>query len=311
MIGNNFAFEDFNGLSKEEAKSNVSFSYGLEKTVSDVTGLSVKRNAVFRTDGGENGDSKILLGLIPENRPVISYGEVTDWMCSELDKTGVEYKILDSVVHGKSCKMQQRYVLNSDIGNPDGYKLAPMLIVESSYTGLPVSLEMGTFRFICSNGVTVGGDIFERTKISARRLQDFGKITVGDVIRRGLDKISALENVYQDLDNKTWKTYLSYFLDSERVDVEFKKHLIQYQLTEGSMESLTDKTLKNEDFMGHTVDNDIIINRAKEPILKYRQNINKSAWDLYNDMTYLASHESSSILIRDRIYHMISDVFAA
>ena len=309
---NSISFEDFKGLTKAQAKSNVAFSFEAEKTVSDVTGLSVRRNAIFRTDAGETGDKKVLLGLVPEGRPIIPYSEVTDWMCNELDKTGVEYKILDSTIHGKTCSMQQRYVMNLDIGNPDGYKLSPMMIVESSYTGLPVALEMGTYRFICSNGVTVGGDVFERTKITARRLQDFGKITVGDVIRRGLDKIVALKDTYQRLDDENWEDYFMAFLDSPRVDVEFKKHLIQFLYGEATLAPLTDKTLKNEDFIGSfKLGEETIANKDKVAILHVDSNKNKSAWDLYNDMTYIASHESSSILIRDRVYHMISEVFAA
>lgn len=308
----NITYSDFNGISKEVAKGNVSFSYELEKAVSDVTGLGVKRNAIFRTDAGEKGDEKVLLGLIPDDRPVISYSEITDWICDQLDRTGVGYKILDSKVYGKSSKMQQRYVFDMDIENPDGYSLSPLLIVESSYSGLPVGLEMGTYRFICSNGVTVGGDIFERTKITARRLQDFGSITIGDVIRRGLDKITALKDVYQNLENQSWIEYMMTFLDSERVDVEFKKHLVEFLSLEGTIAPLTDKTLKNEDFHGSVlISSDTIANRKGEAILQLDVNKNKTAWGLYNDMTYIASHESSSIPIRDRTYHMISEVFAA
>ena len=309
---NSISFDDFKGLTKDQAKANVAFSYETEKAISDTTYLSVKRNAVFRTDAGDNGDEKVLLGLVPESRPIIPYTEVTDWICNELDTVGTKYKILDSKVYGKSSRMQQRYILDADIKNPDGYKLSPMMTVESSYTGLPVSISMGVYRFVCSNGAAVGEDFFKEIKISARKLQDFGKIIVGDVIRKGIDKIAAIESTYQRLDDESWIDYFIEFLRSPRVDVEFKKHLIQYLYGEASLAPLTEKTLKNEDFLGaYKTGSYALFNGDDTPILQIDQNKDKSAWDLYNDMTYIATHESSSITIRDRVYHMISNVFAA
>lgn len=305
------SFDDFKGLTPTQAKANVGFFFETEKTISDVTGLSVRRNAVFRTDAGENGNEKRLLGLVPDNRPVIPYSEVTDWFTDELDKTGINYKIIDSVVHGKNCSMQQRYVLDLEIGNPDGYKLSPMLVLESSYTGVPVSYEMGVFRFICSNGAAVSKEIFERQIISARRLNDFGRVTIGDGIRRGLDKIVALKDTYQRLDNEFWTDYFETFLSSEKVDVEFKKHLISYLSSEGTVTPLVDKTLKNCDFLGSYILNGVLNTREDESILSIDTNKNKSGWDFYNDLTYIASHESSSLTIRDRTFRMISNVFAA
>ena len=307
----NISYEDFKGISKEEAKGNVSFSFELEKAVSDVTGLGVNRRAVFRTDAGEDGDKKVLLGLIPEDRPVVPYKEVTDWICNELDTSGVDYKILDSKLYGKNYSMQQRYILDEAIGNPDGYNLSPMIIVNSSYTGVPVSLEMGTYRFICSNGAVVGGTTFERTKISARRLKDFGNLTVGDVIHRGLEKVVALADWYKELDQRDWEGYYLDFLNSSKVDVEFKKALTKYLYSEGTTSPFTDKNLKNEDFFSSYKKGDTIYNDKDEPIIRLDLTKNKSAWDLYNDATYIASHETSTILIQNRMNHQIYNIFAA
>lgn len=307
----NVSYEDFKGITKDEAKGNVSFSFELEKAISDVTGLGVNRKAVFRTDGGDSGDQKILLGLVPEDRPVVSYGEVTDWVCDELDRTGVDYKILDSRIFGKNQSMQQRYLLDASIGNPDGYNLSPMLVVNSSYTGAPLTLEMGTYRFVCSNGAIVGGTTFERTKISSRRLKDFGNLTVGDVIHRGLTRVAALADWYTELDQRDWQSYYLNFLNSEKVDVEFKKALTKYLFSEGTTSPLTERNLKNEDFFSAYLKGDTIYCDDKEPVIQIVTAKTKSAWDLYNDATYLASHETSTLLIRNRVDHQIYNIFAA
>lgn len=307
-------FEEFKGISVAQAKSNVGFSYSLENAVSDVTGLSVRKNAVFRTDAGENGDQKRLLGLIPENRPIVPYSEITDWIVSEIKNTGIDFKILDSVImNEKKGSIQQRYVLDASISNPDGYVLAPMIILKSSYVGVPVSLEMGTYRFICTNGAVSGGTVFEREKITARRLHDFGEITVGDAIHRGLEKIVALTGRYQELDTEGWLPYFLGFLSSEKVDVEFKKQLVEFLKGENTIAPVNpSKTLKNEDFLGvYTVGENTIANRDGVPILTFDDRKVKSAWDLYNDATDINSHKSSSFLIRDRVAHMISEAFVA
>ena len=305
------SFEDFKGITKQEAKSNVSYSIELEKAVSDVTGVGVNKKAVFRTDAGDDGNTKLLLGLVPESRNIIPYSEVTDWICNELDTAKVEYKILDSTVYGKRYGMQQRYLLEGAISNPDGYNLSPMLIVNSSYVGVPVALEMGTYRFICSNGAVVGGNVFERTKISARQLNDFGKLTVGDVIHRGLTRIVALTERYQELADEDYSSYLGAFLNCSDVDVEFKKNLIKYLYNTMFASPLTDRTLKNEDFIHSYIRDGKIYDGDSTPIIEIDTNKTKSAWELYNDATYLASHESSTIHIQNRMNHQISKVFAA
>lgn len=303
------SYEDFTGISKEEAKTKVSFPFVAENAISEDTGISLKRKAIYRL--GEE-DNKSLLGLVPENRVLVSYGDVTEWVCGEIDKIGVDYKIISSQISGKSSNMTQKYVLNYDITNPDGFKLSPMLIVESSYVGVPVALEMGVFRFVCSNGVYVGSNIFERTKISARKLENFGRVSTGDVIRRGLDKIVALGDTYQTLAEEDWRPYFIEFLNSPRVDVEFKKHAVEYLLLSDDIYALTAKTLKNEDFLGAVNTDGTIYNRSSEAILCFgSKGHTNSAWEFYNNLTYISTHESSTLSIQKRTGHMISEIFAA
>lgn len=312
-MNNAVTYEDFKGLTTATAKANVGFSYTLENAVSDVTGASVRKNAIYRTDAGEEGNEKVLLGLIPENRPVIPYTTITDWIVNEIGTTGVDFKILESkIFSNKTGSIQQKYIFDLDIENPDGYHLSPMLVLKSSYTGVPVSLEMGSYRFICTNGAIASGQVFEKVSISARRLDEFGKITVGDVIRRGLDKIVALGTRYQELDNEGWLSYFLGFLNSPKVDVEFKKNLVKYLKEEATVLPLTDKTLKNEDFIGsYTIGQNTIANKDGVAILSFDNYKQKSGWDLYNDATYLASNKCSSPLIRDRMDHIISEAFVA
>lgn len=310
MLPTSISFEDFQGLSKAQALSRVSFSETLEKAVSDVTGYSVMRNAVYRTDAGENGDEKVLLGLIPPNRPIIPYTRISEWICDELDKIKVPFKILESSVYGKSCSMLQKFIFDVDIENPDGFKLSPMLSLNCSYTGVPIAYELGTYRFICSNGASVGEQIFERKVISARKLKDFGKYSIGDDISKGLTKIVAISNRYHDLSQEDWIPFLVDLLNNPVVDVEFKKSLTKYLATTGELIPMVTKVIKNDDFMKLSVIGSGVLG-GDEALFSFDPNGSKTGWNLYNDCTYLASHESSTITIRERVNRMIAQAFAA
>lgn len=306
-----FTFEDFKGITLEQAKANVSFPTYQEGILTDETGTKIRKSAIFRTDCGEQQNERRLLGEISGARKTVPYAQITEWINETLAKTGIEYKILDSVVHGVSNSMEQRYLFDMDLNNPDSYHLSPMLIVKSSYVESPLSLELGTFRFICSNGAVVSTDYYEKKTFTAKKLEDFGSLSVDDHIRRGLDRIVAISNRYQELANEDWKTYLSQLLTSYEVNVEFKKNLVKYlNQTEGSLNILTSATLKNEDFLAAQLKDGVFVANNRE-ILSISEGWEKSAWELYNDTTYLASHQSSSIRIRDRDYRSISNIFAA
>ena len=279
-MNNVVSFEELKGLTVSEAKHDVFMTYDRESVITDNTYSQVKKSAIFRTDAGENQDERRLLGLVPENRVIVPYADITDWITGELDKTGVEYKILNSSLT-TNCNMYQRYVINMDIQNPDGFHLAPMITVEGSYTGIPVSIQMGTYRFICSNGAAVSDHIFDRVIIPARKL----------------------------LANDDWISYFFRILKEPTVDVEFKKSVIRYLSDSGSLLITTDRTLKNRDFLSVELDkNDVLVD--SEPVMLLTDD-NKSGWNLYNDCTYLSSHETSTLAIRKRVDSMISQIFAA
>lgn len=307
-MNNVVSFEELKGLTVEEAKHDVFMTYDRESVITDNTYSQVKKSAIFRTDAGENQDERRLLGLVPENRVIVPYADITDWITGELDKTGVNYKILNSSLTS-NCNMYQRYVIDMDIQNPDGFHLAPTITVEGSYTGIPVSIQMGTYRFICSNGAAVGDHIFDRVIIPARKLRDFGKTTVEEPLRKGFDRIVAIGERYQELANDDWISYFFRILKEPTVDVEFKKSVIRYLSDSGSLSVTTDRTLKNRDFLSVELDkNDVLVD--SEPVMLLTDD-NKSGWNLYNDCTYLSSHETSTLAIRKRVDNMISQIFAA
>ena len=308
-MNNVVSFDDLKGLTTEQAKSNVFLTYERESVITDNTYSKVKKSAIFRTDAGDNNDERRLIGLVPENRVVVPYSDITDWITGELGKTGVNYKILSSSLVPSSCQMYQRYVMDLDIENPDGFHLSPMLTVESSLTGVPVSIQMGTYRFICSNGAVVGDQVFDKVIIPARKLRDFGRTSIEEPLRKGFDRIVAIGQRYQELAEDSWVPFFFRLLKEPVVDVEFKKSLTHYLSDSGEISIITDRTLKNRDFLSIDLDQDLV-KVGGEPVIQINDDT-RSGWNLYNDCTYLASHETSTLAIRKRVDNMICQVFAA
>ena len=138
------------GLDLDTVKKEVSFPTEVEKVQSVSSGKILNKSVLFNTSNG----GRQPIGFISDKRKIVPYGELMDLVTNELSQiTG--FKLIESNIADRYSTVSQRYLFDHYIENPDGQKLAPMLIVNYSYIGLPLSLKLGTFRYICSNGAMV------------------------------------------------------------------------------------------------------------------------------------------------------------
>lgn len=303
-------YNDVTGLDLSNAKQEISFPIEVEKVQSVVSNKILSKSVLFNLNGGVNKNERTPIGFISDKRKIQPYGELMDIVTNELSKI-TNFKLIENNISTKSYNVSQRYLIDQKITNPDGFELAPMIMVNYSYVGLPIALELGTFRYTCSNGAFVKVQDFERISIKMHDLNSLYIQNIGNLIKRGLDNINKISNRYNELASENWETYLEAMLSNPRVSVAFKKSIADYLHGTGEMLLRTTDTVKNDTFLSLHYDknSNCFINRYNEPI--YQIMNQKSAWNFYNDCTDLSSHTSPSIALRKNNDLNISEIFRA
>lgn len=298
-------YNDVKGMDLAEARKEISFPTQIEKVQSVDSNKILNKSILFNVEGG----NRFPIGFVSDRRKIIPYGDLMDIVTKELDNI-IDYKLIETSVSNKAYNFTQRYLLNHEINNPDGLKLAPMLIVNYSYTSLPMSLELGTFRYVCSNGAMVKVKDFDKISIRMHDLNTLYVQNIGNLIRRGIDNIDKVSDVYAKLATEDWKKYLVQLMRSPYVSVGFKKAMADYLTLNRDMYLIPQVTIKNDTFMNLKFDGNTDLVDADGNII-YSVQAQKSAWDFYNDCTDVSSHTSPSIALRRKNDLSISTVFAA
>lgn len=303
-------YDDVTGLDLNTVNKEISFPIEVEKVQSVVSNKILSKSVLFNLNGGVNKNERTPIGFISDKRKIQPYGELMDIVTSELSKI-TNFKLIENNISSKSCNVYQRYLIDQKITNPDGLELAPMLMVNYSYVGLPIALELGTFRYICSNGAYVKVQDFERIAIKMHDLNSLYIQNIGNLIKRGLDNINKISNRYNELASENWDKYLENILSNQRVSVAFKKSIAEYLHAKGEMLLRATDTVKNDTFLSLRYDKNTncLIDRNREPI--YQVMSSKSAWEFYNDCTDLSSHTSPSVALRKNNDLNISEIFRA
>lgn len=306
MFTNNI-FVDFNdvkGLDLTTARANISFPTEVEKVQSATSNKILNKSILFNVTNGDH----IPIGFVSDKRKIVPYGELMDLVTNELSNI-MPFKLIESNIADRYSSVSQRYLFDYYIENPDGQKLAPMLIVNYSYIGLPLSLKLGTFRYVCSNGAMVKVHDFDKISVNMHDLNSLYIQNLGNIIRRGLDNIDKISDVYAKLASEDWNSYVLKFFNDPDVTVSFKKALVDFLTLNRNLFVTTKDTVKNDTFTTLTLKGDSFIDANGNEI--YSIVSNRSAWDFYNDCTDVSSHSSSSISMRKRNDISVSNIFAA
>jgi hypothetical protein len=251
-----------------------------------------------------NAPGKILpIGEVPVLRPYLPYGETMDWIVKEFEEIGIPFKLRASVINRKNYNLYQEYIFDQEVTPPDSEGISPMVLVHSSYVkGSPLSLYLGTYRYVCSNGaiVSVGG----KTRITVNRL-NWGSLRDNgfhDDFRDAFDHYADVSAFYARLSriplaeaaDGIFKSQLIPFCLRKKVIGQLEEDgCVAVNITSGKPEGGRFKALKEED----------LFNAGTLSVIG-----NVSAWDVYNRFTGIGSKLSSSnrILIA---YKSIDSVF--
>lgn len=297
------SFQNVIGLDVNQVKRDLSFSVNLEKVLTEQDDR-ISKNAVTRF----TSEGKKVLGLVSPKRQIIPYSEMMDWVVGELDHVGVDYKLKESTLVKKSDDLFQQYLFNSPITNPDGLEISPMIILKGSHVSVPMKLDIGTYRFVCSNGALVGNTI-KSISLKANDLDGLMRRSLRDEIAAGIDSMRKVSARYTELAGEDMIEYMMKLFNSPFVPVALKKSMMDFWSADGTLSLTTSKAVKNEDFVTLRLDGDILRNQDNENIFEISNK--KSAWHLYNDTTDVATHTSRNELSRNHFYNVISTVFAA
>ena len=296
-------FRETEGLDLNLIRNEVSFPIHREKVVTE-EGTSVDNTAVVRKIDGE----KKVLGLVSQDRMLLPYADIMDWMVEEFQNSGTEFKLRESSLI-KGSTLFQQYIFDGDIQNPDGYDISPMVIMKASYTGTPLKLDFGTFRFVCSNGVTVGETI-SSLKVKSSDLPNLLRYSLREEIKLKLQQMTGLTQRYNELQNVKMDNFLTTMILDPEIPSLFKKDVVYNLESKGIAEIGNQSFLKGKHLSTSKFTPDRSFNTPDGEEI-FRLVGDQSAWNLYNDSTEIATHRTRNEFTRMSYYNSISRVFAA
>ncbi len=297
------SFNSVEGLDLSQVRKEVQFPVFKEHVVTEEDNVSVNSSAVMRDIDGE----KKVLGLVSRKRSLLPYEEAMDWVTDEFQKTGIDFKLKESSILKRSNLFQQ-YLFDGEVENPDGYDISPMVILKASHIGTPLELDFGTYRFVCSNGVTVGNTI-GKIKVKARDLDNLLRYSIKDDICANLEKMRDLSERYRELQNEDMFPFLSNMVLNPVIPAELKKNLIEFGESKGIIEVQDSRAIKGKNLLGAKENNREFSTYEGAPM--FRVISDQSAWEFYNDATEIATHNTRNESARMYYYRVISDLFAA
>jgi len=229
------------------------------------------RHVIYRTDMTENSEV-----AIASNK----YALVTNRQCFELIENSIRSAGIDNIRAGVSvmrngAKFRARYVL------PDcKYDVAPndtlccTILVAGSYDGSTrLSIEVGAYRFVCTNLMTGGGGILGG---------GFSVLHKGNLEEEILQTQPMVTNILETFPERA--AHLSRWAD--------------IPWTTDAVEYVSETIEENAGMAKHTK---ILMNRWNKP--------NKNLWWAYNEATDYATHQTKSVGVAYRISDVINKTF--
>jgi len=231
------------------------------------------------------------LGIVNSNRMNIEYPELMNWTWGEMQKTGVPFKLKDSLIT-QSGDLYQEYIFDYVIDTPDNEGMAPLVILKGSHVRKPLELFFGTYRFVCSNGVMVGETI---RKISINsNIKDLIKTSITDDIRIKFGEFAKVSQLYTGLEARPFTDYLYTMIADQYLGTKIKKEVLNLLVSDGDI-TVTKEKIRSSDLARP----DHLINIVNE--------IN--AWAFYNVVTSVATFQSKSVHTRTKNFERVSNIF--
>jgi len=245
-------------------------------------------NRIAVPDPNSKGKT-IPIGEVPQTRPYLPYGETMDWIVKELEEIGIPFKLRTSIVDRKNFNLYQEYIFDQVVTPPDGEGISPMVIVHGSYTkGSPLSLYLGTYRFICSNGAIVSQGGKTHLSVNTHNWSGLQNKGFHDDFKEALDHYQNVSEFYAKLNNIPL---------SDTVEGIFKPKLIPFCMRKkviGQLEEegLIDLAVADDKTTGEKYK--VIKEEDLSTPGLITVNGNISTWDVYNRFTNIGSRLASS-----------------
>jgi len=286
-------YADVASIPLKTAEKSIDFDFTRENLLAEDSQSNAGKDVIVRSE------DQAPLGIISKRKTLLPYPEIMKWMVDEFNESGVEFKLKDSVITGKG-EMFQEYLFNMPIDTPDGNPMSPRVVAKASYIGRPLDIAFGTYRFVCSNGALVG-NTFESIVLRSQDLDGLSGFALRDDIKRGLDSMNTVAGKYQVMSETPMQDYLNEFLVDQKIGNGMKKKTLHKLEEMGTLTLPLEEdgiVLKGEHF-----------ENLKHPETLYAMAEEASGWDLYNNLTNTASHDSRSVYSQNWTDIMISRFF--
>jgi hypothetical protein len=207
----------------------------------------------------------------------------------EFEEIGIPFKLRTSVVDKKSYGLYQEYIFDQPVTPPDGEGIAPMVLVHASYTkGSPLSLYLGTYRFVCSNGAIVLAGGKTGLSVNSRNWGDLSDRGFHDDFKDAFDHYSDVSKFYAVLNSVPLTETVTDIFTPKLIPFCMRKKVIG-QLEETGAVSVNITTDKSDGEKFKALQEDDLLNPSTLTVTS-----NISTWDVYNRFTSIGSKLSSS-----------------
>jgi len=224
-----------------------------------VTMPNGNRHSVPRLQSLFNNDNGNYLGSCSPSYNLVKHSHAVELLKEAANRTGLEYS--ESHTTTKDGARLFYNIRFDGAGNKiDGEKIAPQIVMINTYDGsAPFDVDLGAYRFVCSNGMRVGKSL-QRT-----RIKHTTNLDIEDIVQKIELKLNSYTKVF----------------------IPFCNALAKYDATQkegvGIIEGIAKKSIFPE---RHTKK---VIEEWKAPRNAIRGGQN--AWGIYNAFTSIITHD--------------------
>jgi hypothetical protein len=287
-MSNAIAYADVPALDLAKARQQIAFPVTRETQLAENSRFISGFNRISVQDT-QIPNKLIPIGEVPVNRPFLSYAETMDWMVKEFQEIGIPFKLRTCVVDKKNYGMYQEYVFDQPVTPPDGEGIAPMVLVHASYTkGAPLSLFLGTYRFVCSNGAIVAAGGRTGISVNSRNWGDLSDRGFHDDFKEAFDHYADVSKFYVKLNSVPLSETTGEIFTPKLIPFCIRKKVVG-QLEEIGAVSVNITTDKPDGEKFKSLKEEDLLNPTTVSV-----NSDVSTWDVYNRFTNIGSKLSSS-----------------
>jgi hypothetical protein len=282
---------DFDGvpaMDLAEARKQIAFPVTREIQLSENSKFVSGFNRISVQDDQAPG-KLIPIGEVSVTRPDLPYAETMDWLVTEFQEIGIPFKLRTSTIDRKNYGMYQEYIFDRPVVPPDGEGIAPMVLVHASYTkGAPLSLFLGTYRYVCSNGAIVAAGGKTGITVNSRNWGDLSNHGFHDDFKEAFDHYADVSKFYARLNSVPFSETAEEIFTPKLIPFCIRKKIIgQLEETGDISVNVTTDRLDGEKFK--SLKEADLSNPATLTV-----NSDISTWEVYNRFTNTGSRLSSS-----------------